>query len=115
MLSSLEKWWSMIMREKRMYTCMCTWVTMLYNRKKIIMHWGNKKINNKNKQINKKGTWRKNKSVEKEKKLLLLSKSPALRRNYFKYADQNVLQYHYAKSSCSIEYLVLFVHNMNYR
>jgi len=26
-------WWSMIMWEKRIYTCMCNWVTMLYNRK----------------------------------------------------------------------------------
>ena len=26
-------WWSMIMWEKRMYTCMCNWVTMLYSRK----------------------------------------------------------------------------------
>ena len=34
--------WSMIMGEKRRYTCMCDWVTMLYSRKKI-MYWGNKK------------------------------------------------------------------------
>ena len=26
-------WWSMIMWEKRMYTCMCNWVAMLYSRK----------------------------------------------------------------------------------
>ena len=26
--------WSMIIRGKRMYTCMCNWVTMLYSRKK---------------------------------------------------------------------------------
>ncbi len=26
-------WWSMIMWEKRTYTCMCNWVTMLYSRK----------------------------------------------------------------------------------
>ena len=26
-------WWSMIMWEKRMCTCMCDWVTMLYSRK----------------------------------------------------------------------------------
>ena len=25
--------WSMIMGEKRIYTCMCNWVTMLYSRK----------------------------------------------------------------------------------
>ena len=45
---SSHLWWSIIMWEKRMYICMCKWVTMLYSRKKI-MHWGNKKkINNKN-------------------------------------------------------------------
>ena len=27
------------MREKRMFTCMCNWDTMLYSRKK--MYWGN--------------------------------------------------------------------------
>ena len=27
-------WWSMIMQGKKMYTCMCNWVTMLYSRKK---------------------------------------------------------------------------------
>ena len=32
-------WWSMIMWEKRMYTCMSNWVTMLYSRKK--MYWRN--------------------------------------------------------------------------
>jgi len=32
-LSSLL-WWSMIMWENRMCTCMCNWVTMLYDRKK---------------------------------------------------------------------------------
>ena len=26
-------WWNMIMWEKRMYTCMCHWVTLLYSRK----------------------------------------------------------------------------------
>jgi len=26
-------WWSLIMWERRMYTCMCNWVTMLYSRK----------------------------------------------------------------------------------
>ena len=26
-------WWSMITCENRMYTCMCTWITMLYSRK----------------------------------------------------------------------------------
>ena len=26
---SSHLWWSMIMREKRIYTCMCNWVTML--------------------------------------------------------------------------------------
>ena len=30
--------------KKRMYTCMCNWVTMLYSTKIIIMYWGNKKI-----------------------------------------------------------------------
>ena len=30
---SSHLWWSMIMWEKRMYTCMCNWVTMLYSRK----------------------------------------------------------------------------------
>ena len=30
-------WWSMIMWENRMYTCMCDWVTMLYSRKKIVL------------------------------------------------------------------------------
>jgi len=39
---SSHLWWSMIMWEKRMYTCMCNWVTMLYSRKEI-MYWGNKK------------------------------------------------------------------------
>ena len=28
-------WWSLIMWEQRMYTCMCNWVTMLYSRKLI--------------------------------------------------------------------------------
>ena len=28
-------WWGMVMWEKRMYTCMCNWVTMLYSRKYI--------------------------------------------------------------------------------
>ena len=36
---------SMIMGEKRMYTCIGKWVTMLYSRKKL--HWGNN--NNKKK------------------------------------------------------------------
>ena len=27
-------WWSMIMWEKSMYTCMCNWVTMRYRREK---------------------------------------------------------------------------------
>ena len=39
---SSHLWWSLTMWEKRMYTCMCNWVTMLYSRKKIIMYWGNK-------------------------------------------------------------------------
>ena len=26
-------WWNMIMWEKRMYTCMCNWVALLYSRK----------------------------------------------------------------------------------
>ena len=26
-------WWSMIMWEKKIYTCMCNWVTLLYSRK----------------------------------------------------------------------------------
>ena len=30
---SRHLWWSMIMWEKRMYTCMCDWVTLLYSRK----------------------------------------------------------------------------------
>ena len=30
---SSHLWWSMIMWEKRMYTCMCNWDTMLYSRK----------------------------------------------------------------------------------
>ena len=30
---SSHLWWSMIMWEKRMYTCICDWVTMLYSRK----------------------------------------------------------------------------------
>ena len=30
---SSHLWWSMIMGEKRMYTYMCNWVTMLYSRK----------------------------------------------------------------------------------
>ena len=30
---SSHLWWSMIMWQKRMYTCMCNWVTLLYNRK----------------------------------------------------------------------------------
>ena len=30
---SSHLWWSMIMWEKRMYTCMCNWVTLLYSRK----------------------------------------------------------------------------------
>ena len=30
-------WWSMIMWENRMCTCMCNWVTMLYSRKKIVL------------------------------------------------------------------------------
>ena len=33
-------WWNMVMWEKRMYTCMYNWVTMMYSRKKIK---GNKK------------------------------------------------------------------------
>ena len=28
---------SMVMGEKRMYTCMCNWVTMLYSREKIVL------------------------------------------------------------------------------
>jgi len=36
---SSHKWWSRIMWEKRMCTCMCNWVTMLYSRKKL--YWGN--------------------------------------------------------------------------
>ena len=35
MSSHLE--WSMIMGEKRMDTCMCIWVTMLYSRKKYVL------------------------------------------------------------------------------
>jgi len=31
---SSHLWWNMIMWEKRMYTCMCNWVTMLCSRKK---------------------------------------------------------------------------------
>ena len=31
------------MRQKRTYTCMCNWVTMLYGRKKI-MYWGNNNL-----------------------------------------------------------------------
>ena len=40
------------MGEKRMYTCMCNWITMLYSRKKL--YWGNnnKKNKEKNKVIN---------------------------------------------------------------
>ena len=34
---SSHLWWSMIMGEKRMYTCMCNWVTMLYSKKKKIV------------------------------------------------------------------------------
>ena len=30
---SSHLWWSLIMGEKRMYTCMCNWVTMLNSRK----------------------------------------------------------------------------------
>ena len=36
---SSHLWWSMIMGEKRTYTCVCNWVTMLYSRKKL--YWGN--------------------------------------------------------------------------
>ena len=32
-IMSSRLWWSMIMWEKRMYTCMCNWVTTLYSRK----------------------------------------------------------------------------------
>ena len=32
---SSHLWWSMIMRENRIYTCMCNWVTMLYVEKKL--------------------------------------------------------------------------------
>ena len=38
---SSHLWWSMIMWENRMYTCMCNWVTMLYSRKKKQFYWGN--------------------------------------------------------------------------
>ena len=41
-------WWSRIMWEKRMCTCMCNWVTLLYSRKKNC-YWGN---NNKKIKIN---------------------------------------------------------------
>ena len=34
---SSHLWWSMIMWEKRMYTYMCNWVTMLYSRKKFLL------------------------------------------------------------------------------
>ena len=37
--TSSHSWWSMITWEKRMCTCMCNWVTMVYSRKKI-MYWG---------------------------------------------------------------------------
>ena len=30
---SRHLWWSMVMWEKRIYTCMCNWVTMLYSSK----------------------------------------------------------------------------------
>ena len=43
---SSHLWRSMIMGDKRVYTCMCNWVTMLYSRKKL--YWGNN---------NKKRTW----------------------------------------------------------
>ena len=33
---SSDLWWSMIRWEKRMYTYMCNWVTVLYSRKKIM-------------------------------------------------------------------------------
>ena len=38
-------WQSMIMEEKRMYTCMCNWVIMLYSRKKL--NWENNNSNKK--------------------------------------------------------------------
>ena len=34
---SSHLWWSMIMGEKRMCTCMCNWVIMLYSRKEIVL------------------------------------------------------------------------------
>ena len=43
---SSHLWWRMMMWEKRTYTCMCNWVTMLYSRKKSAL-WNNKKIKKK--------------------------------------------------------------------
>ena len=43
-------WWSTIMWENRMCTCMCIWVTMLYSRKKIVL--GKKQLKKINKKIN---------------------------------------------------------------
>ena len=43
---SSHLWQSMIIGEKRMYTCMCNWVTMLYSRKKKL-YWGNNNNNKK--------------------------------------------------------------------
>ena len=34
---SSHLWWSMIMCENRMCTCICNWDTMLYSRKKIVL------------------------------------------------------------------------------